>query len=189
MPFTFENLDLPGVVLVQPRFFPDERGGFMETYRYSQFAAAGITDRIVQFNVSISSEGVLRGIHYQVDPDAQGKLVAAFRGAIYDVVVDVTLESPTYGQWRAVRLSDENRTMLYIPPGYGHAFCVLSDFAQVCYGTTAEYAPESERGVRWNDPALAIDWPVQSPIVSARDQELPFLTPARGLRSDSTART
>lgn len=175
MPFTFRELDLPGVIVVQPQVFEDERGGFLETYRYSQFSEAGIKDRFVQSNVSWSIKGVVRGLHYQVEPDAQGKLVSVSQGEVYDVVVDVQPDSPHYGQWRSITLSAENRTMLYVPPGYGHGFCVVSDGAQVSYATTTEYAPKSERGVLWNDPTLAIPWPVVTPVVSAKDQTWPRL--------------
>jgi len=175
VPFTFNELDLPGVVVVQPQVFQDERGGFLETYRYSQFSKAGITEHFVQFNVSWSVKGVVRGLHYQVEPDAQGKLVSVSEGEVYDVVVDIRDDSPNYGRWRAVTLSAENRTMLYVPPGYGHGFCVVSEGAQVSYATTTEYAPESERGVIWSDPSLAIPWPVDAPIVSAKDQTWPRL--------------
>jgi dTDP-4-dehydrorhamnose 3,5-epimerase len=191
VPFRFEQFDLPGVIIVQPQFFPDERGGFMETYRYSQFAEAGITDPLVQFNISWSTKGVVRGLHYQVEPDAQGKLVSAIEGEIYDVIVAVRRDSPHYGQWRAVNLSSKDHTMLFVPPGYAHGFCVVSETAQVSYGTTAEYAPESERGVLWSDPSLAIPWPVEKPIVSAKDQMLPCLEPPSTSRppGDSTATT
>ena len=175
MPFTFDQIDLPGVVVIQPRVFEDERGGFLETYRYSQFSEAGIAERFVQTNLSWSQKGVLRGLHYQVEPDAQGKLVSVSQGEIYDVVVDVREDSPTLGQWRAVNLSSSNRTMVYVPPGYAHGFCVLTESAQVAYATTSEYAPESERGIIWNDPSLAIAWPVETPTVSAKDQALPRL--------------
>jgi dTDP-4-dehydrorhamnose 3,5-epimerase len=178
VPFTFKEIDLPGVFVIQPQIHEDERGGFLETYRHSQFIEAGISARFVQANLSWSAKNVVRGLHYQVEPHAQGKLVSVNEGEIYDVVLDIGESSPTYGQWRSLELSAASRMMLYVPPGYAHGFCVLSDRAQVAYAATSEYAPESERGVLWNDPALAIPWPVSSPIVSSRDQALPRLSQA-----------
>ena len=178
MPFEFEKLDIPGLVLIRPQAFADERGVFMETYRHSDFAAAGIADRFVQSNVSYSKRGVLRGLHYQKQPKAQAKLVHVVAGEIYDVVVDLREDSPSFGRWYATVLSAENGRMLYVPPWCAHGFCVLSEEARVAYSVTEEYSPELERGILWSDPALAISWPVEAPIVSPKDQALPLFAAA-----------
>jgi len=178
VPFEFEKLDIPGLVLIRPQAFADERGFFMETYRLSDFAAAGIADRFVQANVSYSKRGVLRGLHYQKQPKAQAKLVHVVAGEIYDVVVDLREDSPSFGRWYATVLSAENGRMLYVPPWCAHGFCVLSEEARVAYSVTEEYSPELERGILWSDPALAISWPVEAPIVSPKDQALPLFAAA-----------
>ena len=178
MPFEFEKLDIPGLVLIRPQAFADERGFFMETYRLSDFAAAGIADRFVQANVSYSKRGVLRGLHYQKQPQAQAKLVHVVAGEIYDVVVDLREDSPSFGRWYATVLSAENRRVLYVPPWCAHGFCVLSEEARVAYSVTEEYSPELERGILWSDPALAISWPAEAPIVSPKDQALPLFAAA-----------
>ena len=176
--FNFQRLAIPEVVLVEPRAFEDERGFFMETYKYSVFASFGISDRFIQDNHSRSTKGVLRGLHYQKNPNSQGKLVRAVVGEIFDVAVDIRRASPTYGKWVGANLSDQNQNMLYIPPNFAHGFCVISDIAEVLYKATDEYAPESERGIIWNDQDLAITWPVAEPIVSAKDHTLPTLSAA-----------
>jgi dTDP-4-dehydrorhamnose 3,5-epimerase len=178
MPFTFEPLQIPDVILIRPRVFPDARGFFLETYKYSDFAANGIPERFVQDNHSRSTRGVLRGLHFQNPPRAQGKLVRVVSGEIFDVAVDIRPGSATFGQWVGEALSDENHHMLYIPPGFAHGFVVLSDVADVTYKVTAEYAPELDSGIIWNDPAIAIQWPVQVPILSAKDAALPSLLEA-----------
>ncbi len=178
MPFTFTPLHIPDVILIEPRVFPDARGFFLETYKYSDFAAHGIPETFVQDNHSRSIRGVLRGLHYQNPPGAQGKLVRAVRGAIFDVAVDIRPDSATFGQWVGEMLSDENHHMLYIPPGFAHGFLTLSDVADVSYKTTAEYAPELDSGIIWNDPTIAIQWPVQTPILSPKDAALPRLLEA-----------
>lgn len=178
MPFTYKRLDIPEVILVEPKVFPDERGFFMETYKYSEFEANGIPQRFVQDNFSHSVRGVLRGLHYQKAPAAQGKLVMAVRGEIFDVAVDIRKGSPTYGRWVGVRLSSENRRMLWVPEGFAHGFVVLSEEADVMYKVTSEYAPELDRGIRWNDPEIGIDWPVKNPILSPKDNAQPFLAEA-----------
>ncbi len=175
MPFTFEELGLPGLVLIHPRVFEDERGFFLETYRASDFEAAGINDRFVQANTSYSTRNVLRGLHFQAPPLAQAKLVRIIKGEIYDVVVDIDRTSASFGQWRAVHLTAESRDMLYIPASYAHGFSVVNDAAQVCYDVTAEFSAPHERGIIWNDPSLAIPWPVEEPIVSPRDAAWPGL--------------
>jgi dTDP-4-dehydrorhamnose 3,5-epimerase len=164
------STSLPGVVILEPRVFGDERGFFLESYNEKVFAELGIEVRFVQDNHSSSRQSVLRGLHYQIK-QAQGKLVRAVEGAILDVAVDVRRSSPTFGGWEAVRLSGENKRMLWIPPGFAHGFRVISERAQVLYKATDYYAPEHERTLAWNDPDLKIDWEVEGePIVSAKDQ-------------------
>jgi dTDP-4-dehydrorhamnose 3,5-epimerase len=175
MPFAFEKLGIPGVVLIEPKVFNDGRGFFMETYKMPDFAAAGIKGDFVQENHSRSAKGVLRGLHYQNPPFAQGKLVRVVRGEIFDVAVDVRKGSPTWGKWVGVVLSEENKKLLYVPETFAHGFCVLSDIAEVIYKTTAVYSPESEAGIIWNDEDLNIEWPVKQPVLSERDGELPSL--------------
>lgn len=179
MPFSFQPLEIPDVILVETKAFPDDRGFFMETYKRSEFEQNGIPWDFVQDNYSHSSpRGVLRGLHYQKDPKAQGKLVLAIRGEIFDVAVDVRRGSPTYGEWVGIELSDENHRMLYVPAGFAHGFLVLSPEADVVYRATAEYAPEVDRGIAWNDPELAITWPIDDPLLSPRDQALPLFKDA-----------
>lgn len=175
MPFNFKSLEIPGVVLVEPRVFPDKRGFFMETYKMPDFVAAGITGSFVQDNHSRSTKGVLRGLHYQNPPFAQGKLVRAIMGEIFDVAVDIRKGSPTYGRWVSAILSEENKKMLYVPEGFAHSFCVLSDVVDVLYKTTNFYSAESEGGIIWNDKDLNIEWPVKEPILSEKDKEWPTL--------------
>jgi len=178
MPFIFEPLPIPEVILIKPRVFPDARGYFLETYKYSEFAANGITETFVQDNHSSSVRGVLRGLHFQNPPQAQGKLVRAVQGTIFDVAVDIRPDSPTFGQWVGEFLSDENHHMLYIPPGFAHGFQVISPRAEVSYKVTAEYAPDLDSGIIWNDPILAIQWPDPNPILSPKDAALPLLRDA-----------
>lgn len=180
MPFTFEPTDLPGLVIVSPRVFADDRGFFMETYKRSEFEAAGLTAPLVQENHSRSVAGTLRGLHYQLPPMAQGKLVRVTVGEIYDVAVDIREGSATFGRWVGVTLSAANRKAIFVPPGFAHGFCVTSEHAEVIYLTTEEYAPSLERGIAWNDPAVGIEWPVQTPTLSARDQAWPPFDTIRG---------
>jgi dTDP-4-dehydrorhamnose 3,5-epimerase len=175
MPFTLERLELSGLVLIKPTVFEDERGLFMETYKLPDFAAAGIGESFVQENHSRSGRGVLRGLHYQNPPFAQGKLVRAVRGEVFDVAVDIRKGSPTWARWVGAVLSEENKHMLYIPGGFAHGFCVLSEVAEVIYKTTAVYSAESEAGIIWNDRDLNISWPVREPILSEKDRSLPAL--------------
>ena len=178
MPFRFTPLQIPEVILVEPRVFPDARGFFLETYKFSDFQAHGITETFVQDNHSRSLRGVLRGLHFQNPPAAQGKLVRAVRGVIFDVAVDIRPSSSTFGQWVGEILSDENHRLLYIPPGFAHGFLVLSDVADVSYKVTAEYAPHLDSGIIWNDPTIAIQWPIQTPLLSPKDAALPRLLEA-----------
>jgi dTDP-4-dehydrorhamnose 3,5-epimerase len=161
---------LPGVFILEPRVFGDERGFFFESYNQQTMAEAGILEDFVQDNHSSSRRNVLRGLHYQVT-QAQGKLVRVVEGEILDVAVDLRRSSPSFGRWEAVRLSAENKRMLWIPSGFAHGFCVKSEKAQVLYKATDFYAPARERTVIWNDPELKIDWELKGePIVSAKDQ-------------------
>jgi len=177
VPFNFKNGNLSGLVIIEPRVFEDERGFFMEVFKRSDFNAAGIPD-FVQENHSHSSKGTLRGLHFQRAPRAQGKLVRVLVGEVFDVAVDIRRGSPSYGRWQGVSLSEENRRMLYIPPGYAHGFCVLSDVAELMYLTSAEYARELEGGIIWNDPDLGVEWPVTNPFLSERDSTWPRLREA-----------
>jgi dTDP-4-dehydrorhamnose 3,5-epimerase len=178
MPFEFERLEIPDVVLVTPRVFPDDRGFFKELYKYSDFAAFGIKERFVQDNFSKSAKDVLRGLHYQMYPKAQGKLVSCQRGEIFDVAVDIRGGSETFGRWVSAVLTGENHKMLYIPPGFAHGFVVLSDTVEVMYKCTDEYSPEDDRGIIWNDPDINISWNVKTPLVSGKDGKLPRLKDA-----------
>ncbi len=162
--------NLPEVLIFEPRVFRDNRGFFLESYNQRTFAALGVADAFVQDNQSRSARGVLRGLHYQVI-QAQGKLVRAVRGEIFDVAVDLRRSSPRFGQWTGVRLSEENHRMLWIPAGFAHGFLVLSETADVLYKATDFYAPQGERSVLWNDPAIGIEWPLggMEPILSGKD--------------------
>jgi len=166
MKITETHLD--GVLLLEPRVFPDQRGFFLETYQSRRYEKAGIGVSFVQDNHSRSTMGVLRGLHLQVQYP-QGKLVYAVRGRIWDVAVDVDPASPTFRQWFGAELSDETQRQLYVPPGYAHGFVVLSEVADVVYKCTDYYAPGDEAGLLWNDPELAIDWPQATPVLSERD--------------------
>ena len=176
MPFEFKETTLPGVVIVQPRRFDDPRGFFMETYKKSDFVAAGIDEEFCQDNHSFSCKGVLRGLHFQSSPHAQGKLVRVIKGAVWDVAVDLIPGSATYGQYYGIELTEENGTMFYIPPGFGHGFLTLRDDTHFLYKCTAEYAPAADGGVKWDDPDLNVPWPLDSEaLVSEKDAKLPYL--------------
>lgn len=158
MAFTIEKTSLPGVIVIQPQVFGDNRGYFMETYKKADFAAAGINKEFVQDNESASTKGVLRGLHFQKE-HTQGKLVRVIRGEVYDVAVDVRPGSSTFGKWVGLTLSSEKKNMLYIPEGFAHGFLVLSDVAEFIYKCTDVYDPSSEGGIPWNDPSIAVEWP------------------------------
>ncbi len=166
-----EQTKIPELIIVEPKVFTDDRGFFLESYNEKAFAEkAGISVRFVQDNHSCSKQHVLRGLHYQIQ-QPQGKLVRAIAGTIFDVAVDIRKSSPTFGQWVGTILSAENKRQLWIPPGFAHGFLILSQTAEVLYKTTDYYAPQHERCLLWNDPALAIDWPLTaSPILSAKDE-------------------
>lgn len=178
MPFEFKTFDISGPVLITPQVFGDDRGFFLELYKHSDFVSAGIKEHLVQDNYSKSAIGVLRGLHYQKNPKAQGKLVMCLKGSIYDVAVDIRKGSSTFGKWVGVELSVENRHMLYVPPGFAHGFQVLSEAAEVLYKCTDEYSPSNDRGVIWNDPFLGITWPLKDPVLSGKDKILPLLRDA-----------
>lgn len=175
MPFAFKRLEIPAVVLIEPKVFEDDRGFFMETYKMPDFVAADIKANFVQDNHSRSTKGILRGLHYQNPPFAQGKLVRTIKGEIFDVAVDIRKGSPTWSKWVGVILSEENKNILYIPAGFAHGFCILSEIAEVIYKTTDVYSAESEAGIIWNDEDLNIEWPIKEPILSAKDKKLPSL--------------
>ncbi|MFQ5417204.1 MAG: dTDP-4-dehydrorhamnose 3,5-epimerase [Myxococcota bacterium] len=176
----FVETDLPGVVLVDPEVYGDERGFFLETYHEAEYRRRGIPERFVQDNHSRSIHGILRGLHGQ-SPDGQGKLVRAIEGEVFDVAVDVRLGSPTFGKHVSVVLSAENFRQIYVPPGMVHGFVVTSDVAQVAYKVTSFYRPEQEFGVRWDDPELAIPWPIDEPVLSRKDRDAPFLSEVKEL--------
>jgi dTDP-4-dehydrorhamnose 3,5-epimerase len=168
---------LPEVLLLEPRLHGDGRGFFYESFQALRYAEAGIPGPFVQDNHSRSSRGTLRGLHFQ-EPKSQGKLVQVLRGTVYDVAVDVRRGSPRFGEWVAVELSDVNPRQLWIPQGFAHGFCVLSESADFFYKCTAYYAPDAERAIAWNDPGLAIPWPVPEPLLSAKDRAAPRLQDA-----------
>ena len=176
MQVTTTSLD--GVLILEPRVFGDARGWFMESFSERTFRdATGVDTTFVQDNHSRSARGVLRGLHYQLAPHAQGKLVRVTAGSVFDVAVDLRPGSPTLGRWTGVELSEANRRQLWIPPGFAHGFLVTSDSADFLYKTTAYYQPAAERAVVWNDPAIGIDWPDigMAPLVSAKDAAAPGL--------------
>ncbi len=164
--------DLPGVLQVEPTVHGDQRGFFLESFQRGRYAEAGLDVAFVQDNLSRSEKGVLRGLHYQC---FQGKLVTAVRGEIFDVAVDIRPDSQTFRRWHGTILSDANHRQLYVPPGFAHGFCVLSETADVLYKTTEYYRPDEEGGILWNDPDLGIEWPVSEPHLSSRDARNPLL--------------
>ena len=168
---------LPGVLILEPRVFADDRGFFMETYQSERFRDAGIDAIFVQDNHSRSVRGVLRGLHYQ-EPNAQGKLVRCTKGALFDVAVDVRIGSPHFGKWAAFELSEENKRMAWVPPGFAHGFCVMSEVADLVYKCTALYDAKNDRSILWNDPDLAIAWPLAKPLLSPKDAAAPRLKDA-----------
>ncbi|MBN2102910.1 dTDP-4-dehydrorhamnose 3,5-epimerase [bacterium] len=178
MPFHFKHLAIPDIILIEPKTFRDPRGYFLETYKHPDFTANGIPNHFVQDNLSHSTKNILRGLHYQIPPHAQGKLVMALQGEIFDVAVDIRKGSPTYGKWIKKHLSEARHGMLYIPPGFAHGFFVKSEVAVVMYKCTSEYSPQHDRGIIWNDPEIRICWPSEKPILSKKDLSLPRLCEA-----------
>jgi len=168
------EVSLPGALVIEPQVFGDARGYFYESYNQAKFAAAGITTAFVQANVSRSAKGVLRGLHYQW-PNPQGKLVSVLEGEVFDVAVDIRRGSPTFGRWAGVALSAENKRHFWIPEGFAHGFCVVSEFATFAYQCTALYDREADASVHWNDPDIAIDWPISRPLLSEKDEKAPLL--------------
>ena len=160
---------IPGLVVIEPAVYGDDRGFFMETYHRERYIGNGIPSEFVQDNFSYSVKGTLRGLHFQL-PNAQAKLVQVLKGEIFDVAVDIRRGSPTFGKWVGVTLSDANCRQLYIPEGFAHGFAVLSDIVMFTYKCSDFYAPDSEKGIIWNDSDVGIDWPVDDPILSAKDQ-------------------
>lgn len=176
MPFEFKKLKLEGVVLVKPKVFGDNRGFFLESYKKSDFFANGITVEFNQDNHSKSTKGVLRGLHYQAKPFGQAKLVRCSKGRIYDVAVDIRKNSPTFGEYVKVELSEDNKHMLFIPDGFAHGFVVLSEEAELLYKASGEYAPKANRGILWCDKDINIDWQIDfEPILSDKDKVQPML--------------
>ncbi|MBV6391873.1 MAG: dTDP-4-dehydrorhamnose 3,5-epimerase [Anaerolineales bacterium] len=171
---------IPEILLIEPKVYEDPRGFFMETYREAEFNARGIPSRFVQENQTRSTKGVLRGLHYQIK-QAQGKLVRVTAGEVFDVAVDIRRASPTFGKWVGITLSAENRRQMWIPEGFAHGFYVVSDRADFVYKVTDYYAPQWERGILWNDPALGIEWPLDgasAPVLSQKDLEGKLLADA-----------
>lgn len=170
---------LPGVLLLEPRVFQDERGFFIETFNTRALQGSGVPAGFVQDNHSRSTKGVVRGLHYQL-ADPQGKLVHVARGSVFDVAVDIRVGSPHFGRWFGVELNDQNLCSLWIPPGFAHGFCAISDIADVIYKCTTLYDAKDDRGVAWNDPRIGIEWPIEDPLVSAKDSGLEGLSESRG---------
>ncbi|TAK79437.1 MAG: dTDP-4-dehydrorhamnose 3,5-epimerase [Gammaproteobacteria bacterium] len=175
MPFKFTPLAIPEVILVEPTLFGDSRGFFAETYKANEFKANGIMPDFVQDNHSKSKAGVLRGLHFQNNPKAQGKLVRVVSGSVFDVAVDIRKGSPTFGKWVSAVLSADNHHMLWVPPGFAHGVLVLEDNTHLLYKVTEFYSPEHDRSVRWDDPAIGIQWPMSQPELSEKDLKAPFL--------------
>jgi dTDP-4-dehydrorhamnose 3,5-epimerase len=168
------STSLPEVYIIEPQVFSDARGFFMETYNQRRYAESGINCNFVQDNLSRSVRGTLRGLHYQLE-HGQAKLIQVIKGAVFDVVVDIRRNSPSFGQWAGVNLSGENKRQLFVPEGFAHGFCVLSEVADVVYKCSDFYVPEDEGGILWSDPDLTIDWPVENPLLSDKDSRLPCL--------------
>ncbi|MEJ9151435.1 dTDP-4-dehydrorhamnose 3,5-epimerase [Bacillus smithii] len=170
---------LPGVLLIEPKVFGDHRGFFMESYNKKLFSEYGLDFDFIQDNHSLSQQaGTIRGLHYQLNPKAQTKLVRVTRGAIYDVIVDIRKGSPTYGKWQGFILSADNKRQLLVPKGFAHGFCTLVENTEVQYKVDEYYSPEHDRGILWNDPSLGIDWPTTDPILSEKDTKHPLLVDA-----------
>jgi len=168
------NLPLSGAFLIELQLISDERGFFARTWCTEEFERLGLNPKLVQCSISWNARrGTLRGLHYQTEPYAEAKLIRCCSGAIYDVIVDLRPASPTYGKWIAAELTSENRRMLYVPDGFAHGFKTLIDGAEISYQISASYQPDHARGVRWNDPAFGIEWPISHPILSARDRAFP----------------
>ncbi len=166
--------NLPGLLVIEPKVFQDPRGFFLETHNIEKYVGEGVSKPFVQDNISRSGRGVLRGLHYQLE-HPQAKLVSVIRGAVFDVAVDIRRESPTFGQWLGFELSDKNHRQLFIPEGFAHGFAVLSEEADFLYKCSDYYYPQSEFGIRWNDPDINIQWQTSEPVLSSKDQLYPLL--------------
>jgi len=175
MPFTFKKLEIPEVILIEPTVFPDSRGFFAETYKMPDFKMNGIDHTFIQDNHSKSKAGVLRGLHFQTNPKAQGKLVCVVSGSVFDVAIDIRKNSPTFGKWVSTVLSAKNHNMLWIPPGFAHGVLVLENDTQLIYKVTELYSPEHDRCIRWDDPTIAVKWPMSNPDLSEKDLKAPLL--------------
>ena len=179
MNFEFRELAIPEVILVTPEIFTDERGFFMEIYKKTVFEKAGIKENFTQDNYSSSQKNVLRGLHYQIPPRGQAKLIRCVSGEIFDVAVDIRRGSPYFGSWVGEYLNEDNKRMVYIPKGFAHGYLVLSEEAKIVYKVSEEYSKNHERGIFWKDPEVGIDWPSSvSPILSEKDKGLPLLKEA-----------
>jgi dTDP-4-dehydrorhamnose 3,5-epimerase len=178
LPFEFKKLEIPEVILIQPKVFEDNRGYFMETFSITQFLDNNIKFDVIQENQIYSKKSVIRGLHYQRNPFSQAKLVRVIKGEIFDVAVDLRYSSPTFGKFISVKLSEYNKSVLYIPRGFAHGFQVLSDDAIVVYLVDNYYSPKDESGIIWNDPDIKIEWPIKNPILSEKDSHWPTLKDA-----------
>ncbi len=165
---------LPGVLILEPDVYPDDRGYFLETWNSNRYRQAGIPGSFVQDNISFSKKGILRGLHFQY-PQSQGKLIQVLSGEVMDVVVDIRAGSPTYGQWFGEALSESNHKQMYVPPGFAHGYCVTSETALFSYKCTDYYNPATEHGIIWNDPDIGIEWPIEQPALSPKDKTYPRL--------------
>ncbi|PLX67021.1 MAG: dTDP-4-dehydrorhamnose 3,5-epimerase [Denitrovibrio sp.] len=182
MPFNFNHTEIYDVQIIEPKVFYDARGFFMETYKKSDFQKAGIDFNFVQDNFSQSTKGVLRGLHYQANPKAQGKLVKCVKGTIFDVAVDIRKDSKTFSKWVGYELSDQNNQMLWIPPGFAHGFLTMSDFAEIIYKVSgSEYSQQHEKSIIWNDPDININWPLIDVSLADKDALAPLLRDAEVL--------
>ena len=175
MAFKFKKLNIEDVYYIETEFFCDERGNFIEMFKSTDFKKIGIDKPFVQMNRSKNHKNVIRGMHYQRNPYSQDRLISVLSGEIFDVAVDIRKGSPTYRKWTAINLSAEKRNMLYVPQGFAHGFCALTEGAEICYLSTAIYAPEYKASIAWDDPDLAIDWPTKNPILIDKDKNLPML--------------
>ncbi|MBN1694050.1 dTDP-4-dehydrorhamnose 3,5-epimerase [candidate division WOR-3 bacterium] len=176
MDFKFKKLSIPDLIIVTPQVFNDERGIFMETYKKSAFEKVGIKENFIQDNHSSSKKNVLRGLHYQIPPMEQAKLVRCIKGEVFDVAVDLRKGSPYFGKWAGDYLSEENRKMIFIPAGFAHGYLVLSEEADISYKVNKEYSKEHDRGIFWKDTTVRIEWPLYGkPILSDKDKKLPLL--------------
>ena len=174
MGFKVKKSDLEGVLIIEPTIHTDPRGRFFESFQRERYKDLGITEEFVQDNQSVSHKNTIRGLHYRVEPE-QSKLVRVIKGEVFDVVVDIRKSSPTFGQWRGYTLSDSNYLQIYIPAGFAHGFCVLSETAEFLYKVSEYYSAEKERGIIWNDPEIGVAWPTSTPILSKKDKLNPGL--------------